>query len=197
MTSTLTPHWTMCSRGWALSVTHQLSLWIWPNSLKNGFLINEGCCWWNKDLNEIRLPRIKGLLASEDYYGGKLGCSNIDPKSLNCLSQRTLRRLIRWASLVSFWFSIPYSKIFTSMVWKIFAASFCPQSNNHEIFSLSLCFTKGKCGKCPQQPICPLGTKPLVSIWSVLIKQCSDPRDVQITKCISSISVFHCLHLFT
>ncbi|KAF5926521.1 hypothetical protein HPG69_001149, partial [Diceros bicornis minor] len=29
------------------------------------------------------------------------------------------------------------------------------------MFSLSLCFTKGKCGKCPQQPICPLGTKPL------------------------------------
>jgi hypothetical protein len=56
---------------------------------------------------------------------------------------------------------------------------FCTKSNNLKLSSLSLCFTKGKCGKCPQKPpICPLGTKPLVvSILSTLVKESPDPRE--------------------
>ena len=58
------------------------------------------------------------------------------------------------------------------------------------MLTLPLCFTKGKCGKCPQQPICPFGTKPLVSILSTLIKPLHNPREIQIRKWVSSPAHF-------
>lgn len=60
------------------------------------------------------------------------------------------------------WVSAPCSK--TCSYKLLFAASFCTEINNLDMTSLSLhIFTKGICGKCSQQTICPLGTKPLVS----------------------------------
>lgn len=60
------------------------------------------------------------------------------------------------------WVSAPY---FKTCSYKLFlAASFCTEINNLDMISLSLYIsTKGICGKCSQQTICPLGTKPLVS----------------------------------
>lgn len=74
------------------------------------------------------------------------------------------------------WVSAPCSK--TSSYKLFLAASFYTEINNLDMISLSLYIsTKGICGKCSQQTICPLGTKPLVS--TVLLSYLKKKKSLQ------------------